>query len=91
MSHTLKKCDICTFVSTKTSNVKRHMKRHDPLHCNLLGPGNDCIDKMEELWKDSMFSFYKRHALSNVTIKLFLFEYNLCLSFLSSKKCLVPK
>ena len=41
MSHTLKKCDICTYVSTKTANVKRHMKRHDnpklepvgPLHC----------------------------------------------------------
>ena len=45
MSHTLKKCDICTFVSTKTSNVKRHMKRHDqpklepvgPLHCPDCG------------------------------------------------------
>ena len=30
----------------------------------MLGPGNDCLDKMEELWKDNMFSFYKRHALS---------------------------
>ena len=36
----------------------------DPLHCNLLGPRNDCLDKMEELWKDIMFSFYKRHSLS---------------------------
>ena len=27
----------------------------------------------------------------NVTIKLFLFEYNLCLSLLSSEKSLVPK
>ena len=30
----------------------------------MLGPGNDCLDKMEELWKDTMFSFYKKHALS---------------------------
>ena len=45
MSHTLKKCDICTYVSTKTANVKRHMKRHDnpklepvgPLHCPDCG------------------------------------------------------
>ena len=36
----------------------------DPLHCNLLGPGNDCLDKIEELGKDIMFSFYKRHAMS---------------------------
>ena len=45
MSHTLKKCDICTYVSTMTANIKRHLKRHEnqklepvgPLHCPDCG------------------------------------------------------
>ena len=36
----------------------------DPLHCNLLGPGNDCLDMMEKQWSDLMAAFYKKHALS---------------------------
>ena len=35
----------------------------DPLHCNLLGPCNDAIEKMESLWGDVMLEFYRRHAL----------------------------
>ena len=35
----------------------------DPLHCNLLGPCNDAIEKMEFLWGDVMLEFYRRHAL----------------------------
>ena len=35
----------------------------DPLHKDILGPGNDCLDKMEYHWGDAMNSFYKKHAL----------------------------
>ena len=35
----------------------------DPLHCNLLGPMNDAIEKMEFYWQDVMTEFYRRHAL----------------------------
>ena len=35
----------------------------DPLHCNLLGPFNDALDKMEFYWKEVIEDFYKRHAL----------------------------
>ena len=35
----------------------------DPLHCNLLGPFNDALDKMEFYWKDIMIEFYRKKAL----------------------------
>ena len=35
----------------------------DPLHKDILGPGNDCLEKMEYHWGDAMNSFYKKHAL----------------------------
>ena len=34
----------------------------DPLHCNVLGPPNDCFDLMEEVFgKEELTAFYKRH------------------------------
>ena len=36
----------------------------DQLHCNLLGPGNDCLDMMEKQWSDLMAVFHKKHSLS---------------------------
>ena len=50
MSHTLKKCNICTFVSTKTSNVKRHMKRHDQPKLEPVGPLH-CPNYDTNIWK----------------------------------------
>ena len=36
----------------------------DPLHVNLLGPINDCIEKMESLYPEEMENFLKRHNIS---------------------------
>ena len=33
------------------------------MHKDILGPGNDCLDKMEYHCGDAMNSFYKKHAL----------------------------
>ena len=34
----------------------------DPLHCNVLGPPNDCFDLMEEVFRnEEVTDFYKRH------------------------------
>ena len=33
------------------------------LDCNLLGPFNDALEKMEVLWSDLMSEFYRRHSL----------------------------
>ena len=34
-----------------------------PLHNNLLGPGNDVLEKMEEIYDEQMELFYKVHCL----------------------------
>ena len=34
-----------------------------PLHTNLLGPGNDVLEKMEEVYDEQMELFYKVHCL----------------------------
>ena len=49
MSLTLKKYDICTYVSTKTTNVKRHMKRHENPKLESVGALNcpDCGKSFE--------------------------------------------
>ena len=36
----------------------------DPLHCNLLGPVNSCLVKMESLWKEYLESYYRKHGLT---------------------------
>ena len=38
--------------------------RPDPLHTNYLGPVNDLMDKVEELWQIEVKSFYKTNHLN---------------------------
>ena len=60
----------------------------DPLHCNLLGPVNSCLEIMESLWKEYMESYYRKHGLTKsgqgiggnfngVDIRLIIKENNL--------------
>ena len=36
----------------------------DPLHINLLGGANDCIEKCESMYPIEMKSYFKRHCLN---------------------------
>ena len=38
----------------------------DPLHINLLGGPNDCLQVMEKEFPEEIKLFYKRHCLSNI-------------------------
>ena len=35
----------------------------NPLHCNIIGPGNDCVDLMESKWPEEMKQFFQKHSL----------------------------
>ena len=35
----------------------------DPLHANIIGPGNDCVDLMESIWPEQMKHFFQNHSL----------------------------
>ena len=36
-----------------------------PLHKDILGPGNDCLEKMEYHWDDAMTVFYKKQRIGD--------------------------
>ena len=41
----------------------KKLSKPSPLTKDILGPGNDCLEKMEYHWGDAITLFYKKHAL----------------------------